>query len=50
MHAADGATIATHDMTRDMRAIRTTENEVHDRTGWSIIESSAATPQLSGRG
>ena len=35
---------------RDMSAIWTTEDEVHDRTGWSKIVSAAGTRQLSGRG
>ena len=30
---------------RDMRAIGTTKDEVHDRTGWRRIESATATPQ-----
>ena len=30
---------------RDMRAIGTTKDEVHDRTGWRRIVSAAATPQ-----
>ena len=30
---------------RDTRAIGTTKDEVHDRTGWGIIVSAAATPQ-----
>ena len=34
---------------RDMRATRTTEDEVHDRIGWRI-ESAAANAQLSGGG
>ena len=34
-----------HCVNRDMRAIRTTEDEVHDRTGWRRIVSAAATPQ-----
>ena len=29
---------------RDMRAIGTTSDEVHDRTGWRRIVSAAATP------
>ena len=33
---------------RDMRAIGTTLDEVHDRIGWRRIVSAAATPQLSG--
>ena len=33
---------------RDMRAIGTTKDEVHDRTGWRRIVSAAATPQSSG--
>ena len=33
---------------RDMRAIGTTKDEVHDRTGWRRIVSAAATPQPSG--
>ena len=33
---------------RDMRAIRTTKDEVHDRTGWRRIVSAAVTPQPSG--
>ena len=32
---------------RDMRAIGTTKDEVHDRTGWRRIVSAAATPQPS---
>ena len=32
---------------RDMTAIRTTKDEVHDRTGWRSIESTAAVPQPS---
>ena len=32
----------------DMRAIRTTKDEVHDITGWRRIVSAAATPQPSG--
>ena len=32
---------------RDMRAIETTKDEVHDRTGWRRIVSAAATPQPS---
>ena len=35
---------------RDMRAIGTTKDEVHDRTGWRIIVSAAATTQPSGSG
>ena len=35
---------------RDMRAIGTMKDEVHDRTGWRRIVSAAATPQLSGSG
>ena len=35
---------------RNMRAIETTTNEVHDRTGWRRIVSAAATPQPSGSG
>ena len=35
---------------RDVRAIGTTQDEVHDRTGWRKIVSAAATPQLSGSG
>ena len=35
---------------RDKRAIGTTTDEVHDRTGWRRILSAAATSQLSGRG
>ena len=35
---------------RDMRAIGTTKDEVHDRTGWRRIISVAATPQPSGSG
>ena len=35
---------------RDMRAIGTTEDEVHDRVGWRRIVSTAATPQPSGSG
>ena len=35
---------------RDMRAIATTKDEVHDRTGWRRIVSAAATPQPSGSG
>ena len=33
-----------------MRAIRTTKDEVHDRTGWRRIVSAAKTPQRSGSG
>ena len=33
---------------RDMRAIGTTKDEVHDRTGWRRIVSAAATPQPTG--
>ena len=35
---------------RDMRVIRTTKDEVHDRPGWMRIVSAAATPQPSGSG
>ena len=35
---------------RDMRAIGTTKDEVHDKTDLRIIVSAAATPQLSGSG
>ena len=35
---------------RDMRAIGTTSDMVHDRTGWRRIVSAAATPQPSGIG
>ena len=35
---------------RDMRAIGTTKDEVHDRTGWRRIVSAAATPHPSGSG
>ena len=35
---------------RDMGAIRTTKDEVIDRTGWRRIVSAAATPPLSGSG
>ena len=35
---------------RDMRAIGTTSDKVHDRTGWRRIVSAAATPQPSGSG
>ena len=35
---------------RDMRAIGTTKDEVHDRTGWRRIVSAAATPDPSGSG
>ena len=35
---------------RYMRAIGTTKDEVHDRTGWRRIVSAAATPQPSGSG
>ena len=35
---------------RDMRAIGTTKDEVHDRTSWRRIVSAAATPQPSGGG
>ena len=35
---------------RDMRAIGTTQYEVHDITGWRRIVSAAATPQPSGSG
>ena len=35
---------------RDMRAIGTTKDEVHDRTGWRRIVSAAATTQRSGSG
>ena len=31
-----------------MRAIGTTEGEIHDRTGWGRIVSAVATPQPSG--
>ena len=34
---------------RDMRAIGTTKDEVHDRTGWRRIVSAAATPRAAGR-
>ena len=37
-------------VTRDMIAIGTTNDEVHDRIGWRRIVSAAATPQPSGRG
>ena len=33
-----------------MRAIGTTKDEVHDRTGWGRIVSAASTLQLSGSG
>ena len=33
---------------RDMRAIGTTKDEVHDRTGWRRIVSATATPQQVG--
>ena len=33
---------------RDMRAIGTTKDYVHDRTGWRRIGSAATTPQPSG--
>ena len=39
-----------HCVNRDMRAIGTTKDEVHDRTGWRRIVSAAATPQPSGSG
>ena len=39
-----------HCINRDMRAIGTTKDEVHDRTGWRRIVSAAATPQPSGSG
>ena len=35
---------------RDMRAIGTTKDKVHDITGWRRIVSAAATPQPSGSG
>ena len=35
---------------RDMRAIGTTKDEVHERTGWRTIVFAAATPQPSGSG
>ena len=35
---------------RDMRALGTTTDGVHDRTGWRRIVSTAANPQLSGSG
>ena len=35
---------------RDMRAIGTEKDEVHDRTGWTRIVSAGATPQLSRSG
>ena len=35
---------------RDMRAIGTTSDEVHERTGWRRIVSAAATPSPSGSG
>ena len=35
---------------RDMRAIGTMKDEVHDRTGWMRIVSAAATSQPSGSG
>ena len=35
---------------RDMRAIGTTKDEVHDRTGWMRLVSAAATPQPNGSG
>ena len=35
---------------RDMRAIGTTKDEVHDITSWRRIVSAAATPQPSGSG
>ena len=35
---------------RDMRAIGTTKDEVHDLTGWRRIVSAAATPQPTGSG
>ena len=35
---------------RDTRAIGTTKDEVHDRTGWRRIVSAAATPQPNGSG
>ena len=35
---------------QDMRAIGTTKDEFHDRTGWRRIVFDAATPRPSGRG
>ena len=35
---------------RDTRAIGTTKDEIHDRSGWRRIVSAAATPQPSGSG
>ena len=35
---------------RDMRAVGTTKDEVHDRTGWRRIVSATAIPQPSGSG
>ena len=35
---------------RDMRAIGTTKDEVHERTGWRRIVFAATTPQPSGSG
>ena len=37
-------------VSRDITAIGTTKDEVHDRTGWRRIVSAAATPQPSGSG
>ena len=34
----------------DKRAIGTTKDEVHDKTGWRRIVSAAATPQPCGSG
>ena len=40
------------DRSRDMKVIAfwITKDDVHDRTGWRIIVSAAATLQLSGSG
>ena len=37
-------------VSRDMRFIGTTKDEVHGRTGWRRIVAAAATPQPSGSG
>ena len=42
--------IHTTCVNRDIRAIETAMDEVHDITGWRRIMSAAGTPQLSGRG
>ena len=44
------AEMATYCVNRDVRAIGTTKDEVHDRTGWRRIVSATATPQPSGSG